>query len=309
MFYDLEKFGNKIKDLRHKFGYTQKDVSELTTLSLETLRKIENGKIIPRQITLELLSNVFKEDLNQLLLNYRISDFKEFYELRDTIEKKLENGQYDNLHKDLDKLHLILNSINAEDSYVYKLTKQLIFLIEAIILYIKHKDYNNSLEKLIAAMQETIPGFNMDNYNKFVYSTMEIRILMNIALVVNRLGDKNKNLEILKFCVNALDPNEEELKIKVLYNLSYSYYRNLDNEKSLYYANEGIKTCIENNKLNNLGLLYSIKGMAEYFLNDKNYINSFKKATILYDITGQDNFKDMLINFYQKHNIKVTSEI
>ena len=115
-------------------------------------------------------------------------------------------------------------------------------------------------------MRETTPQFDINKYNEFVYSNMEVRILMNIALLINRMGSKEKSLEIIKFCLNEVEADEIDLKIKILYNLSYSYHRNNINEKTLFYANKGIRVSIESNKLNNLGLLYSRKGVAEYFL-------------------------------------------
>lgn len=306
MCYDLELFGKKVCKIRNNLNYTQKDVSELSTLTIETLRKIENGKILPRHITLELLSSALKKDLNQLILNYRISEHKEFYEIRDIIENNLESGHYDNLNFELNRLKIILETIN-DNNYMHKLVKQLIYLVDSVILNIKYKDYDNSLIKLSDAMRETTPQFDIRKYNEFVYSSMEVRILMNIALLLNRRGSKEHSLEVLKFCLDVICPDEIELKIKILYNLAYSYHRNDISEKALYYANEGIRICIENNKLNSLGLLYSRKGVAEYFLNDNNYNNSFRRAEAIFDITGQDNLKGMLIKFYKKHNIEISS--
>lgn len=304
MHYDLELFGKKVLDIRNSLGYTQTDVYELSNITTETLRKIENGKIVPRHSTLELLSSALKKDINQILLNYRIPKYKDFYKIKDIIENKLENGQYIDIDSDLNKLRSIFETIN-DNNYIYKLAKQLILLIEAIILNVISKDYNNSLSKLSDAMRETTPQFDINKYNEFVYSSIEVRILMNIALLINRIGSKEKCLELIKFCLHEIDSDEIDLKIKILYNLSYSYHRNNINEKALFYSNEGIKVSSENNKLNNLGLLFSRKGVAEYFLNDKNHINSFKKAATLYDITEQDELKIMLIRFLKKHDIEM----
>ena len=305
MHYDLELFGKEVLEIRNCLGYTQSDVSELSNITTETLRKIENGKIIPRYTTLELLSSTLKKDINQILLNYRIPKYKEFYKIKDIIESKLENGQYIDIDSDLDKLKSIFETI-SDNNYIYKLAKQLILLIDLVILNIKSKDYNNSLIKLNYAMRETTPQFDIRKYNEFVYSSMEVRILMNIALLINRIGSKEKSLELIKFCLHAVDEDEIDLKIKILYNLSYSYHRNNVNEKAQFYANEGIRVSIENNKLNNLGLLYSRKGVAEYFLNDMNYSDSFKRAATLYDIAEQDKLKSMLVMFFKKHNIEIS---
>ena len=54
-----------------------------------------------------------------------------------------------------------------------------------------------------------------------------------------------------------------------------------------------------------LGLLYSRKGIAEFFLENDNFINSFKQAVNIYDIANQNNLKNMLIDFFRKHDISI----
>ncbi|MGX7108692.1 helix-turn-helix domain-containing protein [Facklamia miroungae] len=61
MYYNLTAFGNYICNKRKDMGYTQKDIDNLALLSTDTLRKIENGKVLPNQITLEVLSLVLKK--------------------------------------------------------------------------------------------------------------------------------------------------------------------------------------------------------------------------------------------------------
>lgn len=73
MYYDLELFGKSVCNIRNTLGYTQKDVSELTTITTETMRKIENGKVIPTQITLELLTSALKEGVRTCIDNNSLS--------------------------------------------------------------------------------------------------------------------------------------------------------------------------------------------------------------------------------------------
>lgn len=305
MYYDLEAFGKNICQLRKVLGYTQKDVATFSTLTIETLRKIENGKVLPTHITLELLSPILKEDLNQLLLNYRLSNQKELYEIKSRIEYKIENGIYVDLKKDLNDLNEILYNPNLSN-YTYKLIQQLSLLVESIIIKTINSNYEASLIRLIDAMKVITPLFNLSRYTEFVYSNIEIRILMNIALLQNQFESIEKCQEMLLFCLDLLNPEEIDLKIRILYNLSYTFHRKDLHEKALYYANEGIKSCIENNTLSCLALLYSRKGIAEYFLKDDIYIASLKNAINIYDMTNQDNLKYMLMRFCKKHNIDIS---
>ena len=88
MYYDLKHFGSEIRSIRNSLDLTQNDVSKLSGVHVDTLRKIEKGKVVPQQETLDLLSSVLKTDLNKLLLNYRFHDYYAFEELKNRIESK-----------------------------------------------------------------------------------------------------------------------------------------------------------------------------------------------------------------------------
>lgn len=304
MYYDLELFGKKVCSIRNALELTQKDVSDLTYINIDTLRKIENGKVTPKQDTLEILSSVLKTDLNNELLKYRLSNYTEFNKIKNRIEYNIENGIYDKLQEDVDNINNVLNEISVE-SYITNNIKQLTLLVQAIILKVKHQEYNKSLKKLVDAIRISTPTFDLFNYDTFIYNSMEVRILMNIALNINVVHSKKKGLEILEFCLSAIEPDDYEFRIKILYNLAYNYHRLDLNEKTLYYAEEGIKTCISNNSLSCLGLLYSRKGIAEYFLGYDNYMNTLKKAITIYEITNQIRLKEMLLNVCKDYNIEL----
>lgn len=298
-------FGRRICNIRNELKLTQKNISDKTYINVDTLRKIENGKVTPRQDTLEILSPILKKDLNKILLEYRLPNYTEFSEIQDKIECDIENGNYNSLEKNLYNINRIVEKINL-DLYISKNLEQLALLIKAIILNVRQEEYQKSLEKLIDAIKITTPTFRMSDYNTFVYSRMEIRILMNMALNINRINSNEKGLKILKFCLSIIEPYDYEFKIKILYNISYNYHRLDLNEKALTHAIKGINTCIENNSLSCLGLLYSRKGIAEYFLGFDNHINTLQKAITIYGITNQNKLKDMFIKVCTDYKIQLT---
>ncbi|ABY92652.1 hypothetical protein JCM16816_10870 [Thermoanaerobacter brockii subsp. lactiethylicus] len=57
---DLEAFGEELKNIRKSLGLSQSDVTEQVFISRDTLRKFENGKVIPKQETLDLLSHLYE---------------------------------------------------------------------------------------------------------------------------------------------------------------------------------------------------------------------------------------------------------
>lgn len=48
MYYNLKGFGEALKEIRHTLHLTQKDISLKVSINLETLRKIENGLVLPK---------------------------------------------------------------------------------------------------------------------------------------------------------------------------------------------------------------------------------------------------------------------
>lgn len=300
MYYNLESFSEEIRNIRKNLNLTQKDISFLSGVNVDTLSKIENGKVIPKQETLDILSMVLKKDLNTILLKYRFNNYSKFHQLKNSIEKIIENGSFIELKNQLDNLNAIIHKDDM-NSYFSRLTKQLYFLVKAIFLKISCDDYEEALLSLIESIKITSPDFSLTEYNNFVYNNTEIRILMNIALILNKKESINKCLELLQFCHKNLEPDDWELNIRVVYNLSYTYHRLFLHDSALYFANLGIKTCIENRSLYCLALLYTRKGIAEHLLNYDNYINSLEKAKHLYEISDQNELKSKFKNACKEH--------
>lgn len=292
MIYNLDLFGKKLKEIRNTLNLNQKDISESTSIDDATIRRIENGKVLPKLDTLEILSPIFKEDLISLLIQYRFDDYSVFCEIKNKIELKLDGGEPHTLHSEFEGLNILLSS--TKNPYYINLIRQLILLTESIILY-KDNNNNRALNKLVESIKITTPTFNLDDYNAFVYSSMEIRILMNIAFALNRLNDKEKYLELLEFCINSVGADDETYP-KLCHNLAGAYIRNKDFQKSLVFSNMGIKSCQENRNLNGLNLLYYGKGIAEYRLGEEEYIESLKTSIYLCRSLGQDKLENTIIN-------------
>lgn len=300
----LISFGKTVKNIRQDLSLTQKEVSLKSGVNCETIRRIENGKVIAKFETLELLSNVYKQDLNSIFLKYRIDDYSHFYEVKNELERKLDSGEFNTLDIELRELNSILKSI--DNSFYKNLIKQLVLLIEAITLY---KDSNTALDKLIDAIKITTPDFSLNEYNSFVYSSIEIRILMNIAFVLNRLNYKEQYRQIMKFCTTSVDSNND-IYPKLCHNLSTAYKRDNNFKKALEYSLLGIKSCQENRNFNGLSILYYGKGVSEYRLNKKEYKESFNISITLCQAFGQVKLKNKIIDNCKKlFNIDLDQKI
>lgn len=294
LFYNLELFGKRLKEIRKVLKLNQKYIAQVTDINDKTIRRIENGKVLPQLDTLEVLSPIYKEDLISLLLEYRFDDYSVFCEIKNKVELKLDNGEQHTLHSEFKRLNILLSS--TENPYYKNLINQLILFTEAAIVYKDNNNNNNTaLTKLLKAIKITTPTFNLDNYTSFVYSSMELRILMNIAFVLNRLNNKGMYLEIMEFCVNAVD-TDDELYPKLCHNLAGAYTRNKEYQKALDFSNMGIKSCQKNRSFNGLNILYYGKGFAEYYLGKSEHLKSLSLSISLCEAFGQDNLKKTIIN-------------
>ncbi|MGI6366625.1 MAG: helix-turn-helix domain-containing protein [Bacillota bacterium] len=100
--YNLEHFGKELKKIRTSLGFSQAYVQEIVGVSIDTIRKIESGRVVPRYDTLELLSVAYKEDLLDLLKNSRSNKFlMEYHDELDYIITCYERGAAANLKEKL----------------------------------------------------------------------------------------------------------------------------------------------------------------------------------------------------------------
>lgn len=291
--YNLDLFGKKMEQIRKNLNLTQKKICELAGIDSVTIRRIENGKVVPKLDTLEILSPIYKQDLINLLLKYRFDDYLTFYEIKNRLEFKLDSVEFNTLHNEFKELNILL--LSTKNNYYKVIIKQLILFTEAILLYKNNSDMDNkALNMLIESLKMTTPRFDLNDYNSFVYSSMEIRILMNIAFILNRLNLKEKYLEIMEFCFQSTDINDE-IYPKLCHNLAGVYRRNKDFEKALKFSNIGIRVCQEVRNLNGLNLLYYGKGIAEFHLKKSEYIQSLNVSITLCEALGQNKLKDEII--------------
>ena len=107
---------------------------------------------------------------------------------------------------------------------------------------------------------------------------------MNIALLENKLGRIHSCQDILLFSLEHLDEKSIDLRLGIIFNLSYTFHRKGLHKKALAYANQGIQLSIKDNNLTILGLLYFRKGIAEFNLKDDNHIASLNRALSLHEL-------------------------
>lgn len=301
MYYNLEAFGCELRNIRNSLGLTQKIISEKAKIHEDTLRKIENGKVLPTQQTLDLLSPFLKTDLNNLLLSFRLNNPACFKTINNEIESLLDCDNHPILAQKLDFLKQLVGK--EENSYFINKMNQLALLLESILMSKDGEKINCSFDKLLEAMKITTPKFSLQNYQIFVLNPTEIRILMNIALLINDSSGTNQALEIMNYCLAKTDQNDT-LYPKICHNLSYLYHVTDKHEFALKYSCLGIEGCVQQRNFNGLNLLFYRKGIASYLLNIDDFLSSLKKSINLCEMMNQVDLSNLLrLNCKKFYNI------
>ena len=293
MYYNLFLFGKRLKDIREKLGLTQKQVVDMALMDERTLRRMERGKVIPKLETLEALSVIYKTDLVSAIIESRITDYSMLLQTQRNIDLKLINEEMSNFDNELKLIDKLLE--NIENEYYKILITQFKFFLYGIRYY-KNKEYQSALNMYINAIKQTLNDFSLDNYKEYSFSLMEIRILMNIALVEDKCEQDEKYEEILKFCINQCDENNE-IYPRICHNLAGVYRKKEEYSRALFYDNKGIEICKKNMFADTLAVLYYGKAFVEYRLEKTEYKKSLDLSLQLCKIFEQiELMKQIIVN-------------
>ncbi len=114
------KFGEQLKKLRNKFGYTQRELSDILGIKQTTISNYEKGLRFPDADKLKQISNLFNVSIDYLLNGEekKVSDKNHYSISKEEYKKFLEyllNG-YKNKARDL-ILNMYINGIDIEWIY------------------------------------------------------------------------------------------------------------------------------------------------------------------------------------------------
>lgn len=301
--YQLTEFGKALKKIRANNGFTQDHVKKITGINPDTLRRIENGQVIPKYETLEILSSAYKIDLLIVLRKYR------------------SNKQLTDLYKELDlfinrnDIDALINAKNQIDLFKADKTFSILihtsdiqllenFIDRSIDYFQDELTYDTQISNCICTLVNYNEAFELTAFKVNRYNYLELRVLILIGL----LYVKNQNIiesnEILVFALDYLHqtPNltheEKNLMTKLYYNISYNYYRLNDYKKSLHYANCGIESLTKRNNMYCLSFLICRKLIAEYKLNLPINQAQYRLAIDLLILKGEKEIADEFIEIF-----------
>lgn len=279
----IHSFGSYLQRLREEKELTQNYIADSLQIAEKTYRRIEKNKAIPRIEILEKMSLIFKEDLVLSFVKYNSQGMEMFEKIKEDLEKKIVQDNFEKMNETIPKLKSLIGTI--KNPYYILQYQQYILLIEGIVLYREGKNYHESLNKFKEGIDISNENFSIDHYRDLSYSSMEFRLLMNMAFSFYRMGDHDKYCEILEFIIEGIDL-EDEIYPTVASNLGNAYKRSKKYSDAIAIMDKGIDYCKKKSDFSMLPLLYYGKGVSQYYLNRNSYKNSFKKAVSLTEMLG-----------------------
>lgn len=116
---DYVTFGLKAREIRNNWGFTREEVKKHTGISVETLRRLEEGIPEPRLTSLNALSNLYKYDLVELFIQTRTHDSFFSDSFMQAVNVKLREVDYQGLRVLIDQLvnELIENNLDTSKNH------------------------------------------------------------------------------------------------------------------------------------------------------------------------------------------------
>lgn len=293
--YNAKSFGKYLKSIRVNQGMSQEKVSKITSLSTETLRKIENGYVLPRYDTLEYLSRAYKIDLLNVLKSFRYSnELFSFYHKIDTV---IMNFDIDNINKLYADYNILLNDNCFNNLIENNDLNQLGLVVTGI-----QEFYNNSFTAALKCFNDALSisntSFAIDQYKTLKYTLFEARILLMISMCKASLKEFKFANNLLIFLLDLLLKNNSSsldkspLVIKIYFNLSYNYHTINELEQVIKYSNDGIKYC---NSLKSTYLLHGLfyrRGIAKFMLKHDDYLSDIQTSILLLKIADNNSLAE-----------------
>lgn len=270
--YDCEAFGLRLRALRKDCGLSQNEVSIRTGMNTDTLRRIENGSVIPRYESLEVLSNLYQVNLLQVLDQCKVSNqLLRYYDALDYILLK----------SDADALQQLIEQFRKDASKAKH--KQHIHPQELeqfnLLLINLQKSFSSNLEDKAAAkeglwriLHDKYPRLSLETLESFAFTDFEAKVLLMVAVLSAELDERPQSTTILSYIKLHKKPQEtarhteKKMYIKALINLSYNNHLDDKHQEAHEVAVAGITECLRYDLLYGLYLLYYRKGIAEIHL-------------------------------------------
>ncbi|MCH4886584.1 helix-turn-helix transcriptional regulator [Acidaminobacter sp. JC074] len=299
--YNLKSFGNELRHIRESNHLTQSKVSGILGIGQDTLRRLENGKSIPKLETLDYLSLVYKTNIHMVLAKSRLTYSFVFKKDIDLLNEMIISKDYSRIDQAIDNINDIFNKEDLKPSYhmmIDKLSqfKKMAGLFAEFDLQKNDEDLLKDYYKaIIKTIQMSVSDFSLEKLNDCTYDYIEMRLLLLLCEISRQLNQ-------LDDCIIILDALEEnvsrfsnftdefdEILLKTYFHKAYIYHRLDDFEAILHYSDKGIEYSRKTKDYSIIHLFFFRKAAALHSLN--NLVEAdiyFKRCLNAIDLMGNE---------------------
>lgn len=287
---DYSYIGSEIKIIRKEMGLSQAKLAEKSNVSIDTIRRLENGHTLPRLDSIVPIFKVLGIEWELLLKTKKGSSWQDVQNILEKASQELDQNNLDNILEYISQLTYYRDTLPT--SYKIKLDQYLLFF-QACLSRSKDKNLNLYKKYLEDALSLTIKSEDLlsesSNYNE-----LEIRILQSLSEYYIDIEDNEKAFKILNH-LKEVTPTESKLFPKICYNLARYYYIEKKYTNTILLCRVGLEEGSKISNYNSFPLLYYMIGISKYKIGELDYRFYLDSSLKLCDLLLKNDLKKVLI--------------
>lgn len=307
--YDMKRFGLSLRSIRKDQGMTQKYVCNQLGINIDTIRKIENGFVIPKIETLTMLSTLYKTNLLTVLQNCFIdTTFTKYYEVLDKIT----------ISHDRTEVESAVNALSEYldhqpmSHFITPHEAKMLKLITRLMLDFLSGKHQSVLDELNDVLGPSFKLLKHTGLNGLYFSELELRLIIVMSGCHMELDQFEEAIPLYEMVISFLlvqtdmRPYAPLLVLKCYYNLSYAYHLTDKHDLALKIAEKGIEYAVNHKILYVLNMLYARKAVAEWMLGLPEHLDSFQKSKHLIEICSNNRDSELFKKItYEKYGVSL----
>ena len=288
MDYNLAYIGNEIRNIRKEKKLTQEELAFAADLSVDTIRRLESGKVDIKLSSLLLILEELGLEFDTIFNSFQGSTWSYIDDYITDLDYYMGEFNYEKVEETLGEFEKI-NKDTLPNFYQKKYSQYLKFYQS--IIYNTKGSSESFIKCLNKAMVISHKDFKIEKYKTYNYTNFEYRILSTMAHYYRENGDIGLSYDILLFIANNIGENNN-LYPRVSYDISRSYSYEGDVEKSLEWNKKSIDSSIRNNDTINLINSYYQRGQILFKDENPNFLSYLNKSMDLCLLTNRPELKE-----------------
>lgn len=287
---EYDYIGSEVKRIRKEMGISQAELAEKSNVSIDTLRRLENGYNLPRLDSIVPIFKVLGIEWELLLKTKKGSSWQDVQNILEKASQELDQNNLDNILECISQLTYYRDTL--PNSYKIKLDQYLLFF-QACLSRSKDKNlvlYKKYLEDALSLTKKSEDLLSeSSNYNE-----LEIRILQSLSEYYIDIEDNEKAFNILNH-LKEVTPTESKLFPKICYNLARYYYIEQKYNDTILLCKIGLEEGSKISNYNSFPLLYYMIGISKYKIGEHDFRFYLDSSLKLCDLLLKNDLKKVLI--------------